>query len=143
MPTRCLCAAVRRAGRLLNRRYEEALRPAGISPSQFELMMTLRIAGAIDQNKLAQLVETDQTTLSRNLKLLLNERWLEASKGKHDARRRTYRITPLGQAVLREAQRCWQQAHQETERLLGGPVSEVWPVLDRILQAARSPAETA
>ena len=137
----CLCATVRRAARLLNRRYEEALRPAGVSPSQFELMMTLRTAGPVDQAKLAQFIEIDQTTLSRNLKLLLAERWIEATTNTRDARRRTYRLTKLGLAVLAEAQRYWRQAHEETERLLGGPISELAPALTRILQAARGPAE--
>lgn len=136
---RCLCATVRRAGRLLNRRYEEALRPAGMSTSQFELMMTLRFAGASGQDKLARLLETDQTTLSRNLKLLLNERWIEVVADQQDARRRTYRITQLGLAVLGEAQRLWRQAHDDMERLIGEPMSNLWSLLDRILNAARKP----
>jgi DNA-binding MarR family transcriptional regulator len=137
-PMRCLCATVRRAGRLLTRRYEDALRPAGMTTSQFELMMTLKFAGPGNQTRLASLLETDQTTLSRNLKLLLKERWVETGKDARDARRRTYRLTPLGIAVLREAERCWRRAHEETERLLGAPISDLWPVLERILQAARS-----
>jgi DNA-binding MarR family transcriptional regulator len=139
-PARCLCATVRRASRLLNRRYEEALRPSGISTSQYELLMTLRSAGASGQNKLAQLVETDQTTLSRNLTLLLNQRWIEVIADKQDARRRTYRTTRLGLEVLAEANRRWRQAHDEMERLIGAPMSDLWPLLDRILRAAREPA---
>ena len=139
-PMRCLCATVRRASRLLNRRYEEALRPAGLSTSQFELMMTLRTAGACDQSTLARLLEIDQTTLSRNLKLLLNQRWIEIVKDKHDARRRTYRVAKLGSAVLGQAGRCWYKAHVEMERLLGGKMSDVWPLLERILNAARESA---
>ena len=88
-------------------------------------------------------METDQTTLSRNLKLLLDERWIEAAKDGQDARRRTYRATKLGLAVLTEAQRCWHKAHAETERLLGAPVSDLWPTLERILHAARGSAEPA
>ena len=137
MPTRCLCATVRRASRLLTRRYEDALRPAGMSTSQFELMITLRTAGASNQSSLARLVETDQTTLSRNLKLLLQRRWIETLEDGHDGRRRTYRPTMLGLSVLQEAQRCWRQAQEEMERRLGGPIAELWPALDRILSAAR------
>jgi DNA-binding MarR family transcriptional regulator len=143
IPLRCLCATVRRAGRLLTRRYEDALRPAGVTVPQFELMMTLRaltVAGAVNQSKLAQLLETDQTTLSRNLKLLLQQRWIEMAKDDHDARRRAYRLTTLGLAVLEVAQRCWRQVHEETERLLGVPMVELWPSLDRILSTARNAA---
>jgi DNA-binding MarR family transcriptional regulator len=134
---RCLCATIRRASRLLNRQYEEALRPAGMTASQFELMMTLRFAGPSSQSDLARLMEVDQTTLSRNLKLLLAERWIETTQDGVDARRRIYRPAQLGLNVLNEAQRCWQRAHQEMERRLGSPMSGIWPVLDLILHAAR------
>ena len=140
---RCLCATVRRAGRLLNRRFEEALRPAGVSPSQFELMMTLRAAGATDQAALVRLLETDQTTLSRNLKLLLDRRWIETAQDEQDARRRSYRLTRPGHDVLRKALRLWKRAHSEMEDRLAAPISELWPLLDRILQAAREPAPQA
>jgi DNA-binding MarR family transcriptional regulator len=136
---RCLCATVRRAARLLNRRYEDALRPNGLSPSQFELMMTLHHAGASSQTSLAQRLETDQTTLSRNLHLLKRQRWVATGTPAADARQRTYRLTPSGRALLEEAQRCWHLAHAEMERQLGEPVSALWPMLDRILAAAREP----
>jgi DNA-binding MarR family transcriptional regulator len=134
---RCLCAAVRRAGRLLTRRYEEALRPAGLTVSQFELMMTLRAAGPIDQGALARLMECDQTTLSRNLKPLLAWRWIDEAKDERDARRRTYRISSLGASVLAEAMRFWRRVHTEMERALGGSMAEVLPVLDRVMGVAR------
>ena len=37
----CLCMHVRRAARALARRYDEALRPAGLTNGQFSLMMSL------------------------------------------------------------------------------------------------------
>ena len=143
LPLRCLCATVRRAARLLTRRYEDALRPGGVSVPQFELMMTLRAlttTGAVNQSKLAQVLETDQTTLSRNLKLLLRQRWIETAKDSNDARSRGYRLTTLGLAIMEDAQRCWRQAHEETERLLGSPVAELWPLFDSILGAERKVA---
>ncbi len=135
---RCLCATMRRASRLLTRRYEEALRPAGVSPSQFELMMTLRHAGRTDQPRLARLLATDQTTLSRNLRVLERERWVEGVRDGGDARRRVYGLTPLGGSVLAEAQRCWSGAHADMERRLGGSMGALWPTLDRIVEVAGS-----
>lgn len=140
VPLRCLCATVRRAGRLLTRRYEEGLRRAGVSSAQCELMMKMSAAGASSQGTLAKLLETDQTTLSRNLKLLLERRWIETLEDGRDGRRRTYRLASVGLAVLAEAEHCWRQAQEEMERRLGGPMAELWPVLDRILSAARKAA---
>ncbi len=135
---RCLCATVRRAGRLLTRRYEEALRPAGVSVSQFELMMVLQASGPVGQTALAARLDTDQTTLSRNIKVLLRERWIEEAKSLEDARRRTYTVSTIGSAVLAEATHCWQRVHSEMARLL--PMAELWPALDRITDAARNPS---
>jgi DNA-binding MarR family transcriptional regulator len=137
---RCLCATVRRAGRLLTRRYEEALRPAGVTVSQYELMMTLRAAGPVDQRRLAQLLETDQTTLSRNLKLLLAERRIDAPADARDGRRRSYRLTPLGDAALTEAHQRWNEVHTRMERALASPMAQLWPVLDGVIDAARANA---
>jgi DNA-binding MarR family transcriptional regulator len=100
--------------------------------------MTFRFAGPNSQTRLARLVDTDQTTLSRNLKLLLAERWVEPVEDKADARRRIYRITKLGLAALSEAQQLWHNAHDQMERSLGAPMAELWPMLDRILAAART-----
>lgn len=132
---------MRRAARLLNRRYEEALAPAGVTSSQFEVMMVLRHAGTVDQTRLAELLETDQTTLSRNLRGLERERWVTEERSAIDGRRRVYRLTPLGTAVLTEAQQRWREVHAKMERALGEPMAAVWPTLDRILDAARGPAE--
>jgi DNA-binding MarR family transcriptional regulator len=128
---------MRRAGRLLTRRYEEALSPAGVTVSQYELMMTVRAAGPVEQKRLAELLETDQTTLSRNLKLLLAERWVEVGADARDGRRRRYRLTRLGLGVLGEAERRWRAAHEEMERRLGGSMAAVWAGLDRVLESAR------
>jgi DNA-binding MarR family transcriptional regulator len=138
---RCLCATVRRAGRLLTRRYEDALRPAGINVSQYELMMTVRAAQPIGQAALATLLDIDQTTLSRNIKVLLRERWIEESKADRDARRRTYTVSKLGSAVLTDATSYWQRVHDEMGRLL--PMADLWPVLDRVTNAARQPSSAA
>lgn len=103
------------------------------------MMMVLRHAGASDQSRLTELLETDQTTLSRNLRLLQRERWIAEGRSSSDARRRLYELTPLGTSVLGEAQRRWRVVHAEMERALGEPITELWPTLERILVAARGP----
>lgn len=136
-PMRCVCAGLRRTARLLSRHYEEALRPAGVSPSQFELLSTLQAMKAADQAQLVKMLETDQTTLSRNLKLLLAQGWVETAQDERDARRRVYRVSDVGQAVLREASELWYAVHERVHGLLGEHMEEVWPALDRIQDVAR------
>ncbi len=133
----CLCAAVRRTGRLLTRRYDEALRPTGMNAAQFELMNTVYAAQPVNQISLAKILEADQTTLSRNLKLLLEMEWIETSIDAKDGRRRSYRVTAKGLSVLQEATRCWSRINKEMEALLGMSGTEVWLTLDRVMDAVR------
>lgn len=132
---RCLCATVRRTGRLLTRQYEDALRPAGMTVSQFELMNAVRAMEPVDQSRLSKQLETDQTTLSRNIKLLLTLGWVTTGS-EQDGRRSSYRLSEAGVKTLREATRHWQRVHDRMEARLG--LSELWPILDRIQDAARN-----
>jgi DNA-binding MarR family transcriptional regulator len=126
---------VRRTARLLTRRYEEALRPAGVTVSQFEMMSVVQAIQPVEQSRLAKMLETDQTTLSRNMRLLVESGWLETVTDESDGRRRRYRLSTAGTVVLREARRCWQRVHDKMESAL--KMDELWPVLDRVQDAAR------
>ena len=68
---RCYCAATRQVARRLTRFYEAELRSVGMSATQFELMANLRGRPRVSQSELAVALDVDQTTLSRNLKLLV------------------------------------------------------------------------
>jgi DNA-binding MarR family transcriptional regulator len=100
-------------------------------------MATVRAAEPVGQARLAALLETDQTTLSRNLKLLLARGWVEMASDDRDGRRRRYRLSGPGTVALRDAKACWDVVHREMEGLLGGSMEDLWPVLDRIQDAAR------
>src|SRR5258708_30558299 len=115
----CLCAAVRRTGRLLTRRYDEALRPTGMNAAQFELMNTVYAAQPVNQISLAKILEADQTTLSRNLKLLQEMEWIERSIDAKDRRRRSYRVTAQGLSALQSATRRSSRINTPIEPRLG------------------------
>jgi DNA-binding MarR family transcriptional regulator len=102
--------------------------------SQFELMNMVLAMQSAEQTRLAKVLETDQTTLSRNMRLLVELGWLETMADVGDRRRRQYRLSAIGMEVLREAKRCWQRVHNEMDRIL--QMSELWPVLDRVQNAA-------
>lgn len=125
----CLCANTRRAARLLTQRYEEALRPAGLTPAQFELLVTLSYRPGISQSALASHLALDQTTLSRNLKPLLTRNLINHAACTRDRRQTVYTLTPIGAEALQHAMPLWQSAHQQTQHLLG----DHWqPTLDAL-----------
>lgn len=103
----CVCSAVRRADRALNRLYDEALRPSGLATTQYALLSTLAKAGApLPHSALADVQGMAGTTLSRNLKPLLRDGFVRIESGE-DRRTRFVAITPAGEAALERARPLW------------------------------------
>jgi DNA-binding MarR family transcriptional regulator len=50
--------------------YDAALRPAGLAMNQFTLLVAIHLFEAVPITQLAQVLFTDQTTVTRNIKLL-------------------------------------------------------------------------
>ncbi len=115
----CLCASTRRASRLLSRHYESCLRPANLTPAQFELMEALHRRPDQSQAALAAALELDQTTLSRNLKLLINRQWVQSASSSVDRRKACYSLTSTGEATWEAAFPHWQTAQAVLEQCLG------------------------
>jgi hypothetical protein len=77
----CLCLQVQRAARALARRFDEALRPIGITQGQFSLLMSLNQPEPPSMGKVAAFLAVDRTTLTANIKPLerrglLKVRWM-------------------------------------------------------------------
>src|SRR5580658_9467437 len=66
----CLCLHVQRAARALARRFDDALRPAGLTNGQFSLMMSLNRPDPPSVGSVAALLAMDRTTLTAALKPL-------------------------------------------------------------------------
>jgi DNA-binding MarR family transcriptional regulator len=66
----CLCLHAQRAARALARRFDEALRPVGLTSGQFSLLMSLNRAEPPTMGQVSALLAMDRTTLTANLKPL-------------------------------------------------------------------------
>lgn len=97
--------------------YESYLRAAGMKLSQYSLLANLSDTPQ-PVMALANRLEMDRTTLSRNLNPLLAEGWVESCTC-HDARMREYRITPEGKLAFDRAQTEWAKAQLALETRLG------------------------
>lgn len=116
----CLCLHAQRAARALARRFDEALRPLGLTNGQFSLLMSLNRADAPTLGVVAGLLAMDRTTLTAALKPLERRRLVKQTVDAGDRRIRRLRLTPAGTALLLAAVPIWTQAHAATERLLAG-----------------------
>ena len=76
---RCLCLHLQRAARAIGRRFDEALRPVGLSNQQYSLLVSLNRPQPPKMGDVAELLAMDRTTLTANLKPL-ERRGLRQSK---------------------------------------------------------------
>src|SRR5882724_13346889 len=116
----CLCLHVQRAARALARRFDEALRPLGLTNGQFSLLMSLNRADAPTIGAVAGLLAMDRTTLTAALKPLERRRLVKQAVDAGDRRIRRLRLMPAGKALLLAAVETWSQAHAAIEDLLAG-----------------------
>lgn len=113
----CVCTAVRRADRTLNRLYDEALRPSGLLTTQYALLSTLaRVQSPLLHSQLAEAQAMASTTLTRTLRPLVRDGLVRIESG-DDRRTRHVAITPEGRAALDRARPLWRsmQDHILTE----------------------------
>ena len=114
----CLCLHVRRAARALARRFDDALRPLGLTQGQFSLLMSLNRPAPPRIGDVAALLAMDRTTLTANLKPLERRGLLKVKADREDKRSRRLTLTPSGRSLLVAAAPVWTRAHAEAERLL-------------------------
>jgi DNA-binding MarR family transcriptional regulator len=137
--TPCLCNALRQADRAVSRLYDEELRGAGLRTTQFSLLRWLRHAGEVRQRDLGALTYLDETTLTRNLRPLIDAGWVAIRPGR-DRREKLVRLTDAGAAKLREARPAWERAQ---ERLRSRLPEEAWSSLMDVLPELTRLADTA
>jgi len=114
----CLCLHVQRAARALARRFDEALRPLGLTNGQFSLMMSLNRPEPAPMGPVATLLAIDQTTLTAALKPLERRGWVNIVPNPRDRRARLLTLTPSGKAMLAAAVPIWKATHAALEERL-------------------------
>ena len=135
MPTLpCMCANLRRAARSLTQRYDEALRPLGLTITQFTILQALSFAGEITQGALGEILAMDSTTLTRTLEVMNTHGWIEKQYGT-DRRERQLRLTRAGKSEFNRALPHWRST-QETLRVRLG--KQRWDDLTKLINDTTS-----
>ncbi len=116
----CLCLHVQRAARALARRFDEALRPVGLTNGQFSLLMSLNRPTPPRISDVATLLAMDRTTLTAALKPLERRGLVSVTVDETDRRGRRLVLTPAGRDQLASALPIWERAHAEIDALITG-----------------------
>lgn len=114
----CVCLHVQRAARALARRFDEALRPVGLTNGQFSLMMSLNRPSPPRIGEVSSLLAMDRTTLTANLKPLERRGLVMVTVDEADRRGRRLSITPEGRDLLVKAMPIWDRVQAEIEALV-------------------------
>jgi len=114
----CLCLHVQRAARAMARRFDDALRPIGLTNGQFSLMMSLNRPKPPDMGAVASLLGMNRTTLTAALKPLHRRGLLKITVDPADRRTRIMALTPRGLTLLSRAVPLWRRTHISVETLL-------------------------
>src|SRR6267154_6084150 len=114
----CTCNRLRRLTRRLTAVYDHALAPCGLRVTQFSLLSNLVALQAPALSVLAEAMDMDRTTLTRNLRPLIAAGWITVQPGPN-ARKREARLTPAGRAKWSRAKPFWRSGQNKVNALLG------------------------
>ncbi len=128
----CLATRVRQLSRIITRVYDDAMRPLGITASQYTLLAQLAARDSITAVEIGHDLDIEKSTLSRNLKrlLALGHINMDPPAGR---RGRGLHLTAKGQTVLKDAFPIWQDAQKRTIGAIG---AESRNMLDTLLHQA-------
>ena len=129
----CTCFKLRSLTRRVTQLYDQTLSPSGLKVTQFSVIARARRkpggAGPASGpssgpssgptvSELAGALFTDRTTLTRNLKPLVDAGFIKVSSGV-DARSKAVCVTPAGEAAFQAARPLWKQAQLRMRSLAG------------------------
>jgi len=114
----CLCLHVQRAARALARRFDEAMRPLGLTHGQFSLMMSLNRPAPPNIGQVSAVLAMDRTTLTANLKPLVRRGLVTVAIDAGDNRRRRLALTEAGRDALLKAMPIWRRTQAAIDHRL-------------------------
>lgn len=133
-PSHCVSNSLHKTARAVSRVYGEAMRPAGLTRSQFAILESLARGGPVALSEMARRLYMERTTLTRNLKPLEDAGFVRRRPARDDARVKEIALTPAGRRKLREARGYWRAAQTRMLALFG---EAEWRELEATLRGLR------
>jgi DNA-binding MarR family transcriptional regulator len=139
-PSRCNCARLRRAARIVTRFYDQCLAPAGIGANQYTILGYLKHRGPLRMMALGELLAMDRSTIGHNLRPLERDGYLTIAVCETDRRARLVSITRAGLAKVSEARGRWEAAQSRFESTFGSAESaRLRRMLDHVAEQHLAP----
>ncbi|WP_426190917.1 MarR family winged helix-turn-helix transcriptional regulator [Massilia sp. DWR3-1-1] len=117
LPLGCTCFKLRKLTRAMSRLYDQHLATVGLKSTQY-VLLNFVAAEAMPVALLAERFGAERTTMTRNLKPLIEAGWVTLEAGA-DSRQRIVTISAAGRAKTALAYDAWRAAQDAVEALLG------------------------
>jgi DNA-binding MarR family transcriptional regulator len=114
----CYAVRVRMLGRALTAMYDRALSDRGVSTAQLNILVFVGKVGACSPSDIGKGLSMERSTVSRNIRPLLDHGWLGAEETA-SGRVQTLRLRPSGRKMLSSVLPAWRRAQAEAATLLG------------------------
>jgi len=118
LPQGCTNFKLRQLMRRVANHYDAEMAKCGLKTTQYSLLSHVLKLGPIRPGDLAAEMKMDASTLTRNLRPLVDAGWVTLEAGA-DARSRLVHITEAGRDKRAEAQRYWKAAQLALNEVLG------------------------
>jgi DNA-binding MarR family transcriptional regulator len=86
--SKCLLLRTRLVSRVIANIYDEELRPFGLASVQFTLLVAVHQMGPATRADIGRFLHQDRSTLTRNMRAILSEGWVEEIHEGADGRKR-------------------------------------------------------
>jgi DNA-binding MarR family transcriptional regulator len=133
-PQGCTNLKLRQLMRRVARHYDAEVGKTGLKGTQYSLLSYVVKLGPIRPGDLAREMKIGASTLTRNMRPLIDAGWLELGPGS-DGRSRLLSATDAGREKRHEAQRRWRVAQESLNNVLGvRRVIELHALVDECLE---------
>lgn len=100
------CVNMRKSARAITRWFDEELEPCGLRSTQLAIMLTIAVTERPTQTRIARQLVSEQSTVSRNLKILEDEGLIKTTAARN-TRFKIISLTPKGIERVRAAIPLW------------------------------------
>jgi DNA-binding MarR family transcriptional regulator len=114
----CACFNLRKTSRAVTRVFDETLERRGLRSTGFLTLVAIHTEGSPTLPRLARILDLDRSTLTRNLRPLVEAGYVRTATRK-GSRSTSARLTPSGARALERCVPLWREAQDRVEARVG------------------------
>jgi DNA-binding MarR family transcriptional regulator len=119
MAQECLNMRARLVSRVVSGIFDDALREIGVKSSQLDILAAIASTAPVRRTDIGRYMHLDASTLTRNLRVMETNGWIEDVPEAADGRGAPVRLTDDGENLLERALPAWREAQRAATQTLG------------------------